>query len=245
MSTVTVSTVPRPAAATPGPVVQLEQVSRIYPVHPPLAALDRIDLEIQRGELVGIVGPSGSGKSTLLNILGTLDRADRGVVRIDGHDVSALADRELSALRARRIGFVFQQFFLTPGLTALDNVANGLLYTGLPRRQRREAARATLEQVGLADRMGHRPNQLSGGQRQRVAVARALVGGSAILLADEPTGALDTASGAAVLDLLHDLNQRGTTVVVITHDLEVARELSRQVHLRDGRIESDERRGLR
>lgn len=221
-------------------VVRLQSVDRVYPGHPPVHALESIDLTIAPGELVGIVGPSGSGKSTLLNVLGTLDRADHGSVEIDGHDVGSLTDAELSALRAHRIGFVFQQFFLSPGVSAVDNVANGLLYTGQPLRQRRELARHTLDQVGLADRFTHRPHELSGGQRQRVAVARALVGQPAILLADEPTGALDTASGAAVLELLHDLNQQGTTVVVITHDLEVAQALPRQVHLRDGRIESDE-----
>lgn len=222
------------------PVVELERVSRSYPGHPPVRALDEVSLLIRSGELVGVVGPSGSGKSTMLNILGTLDRADSGTVRIAGFDVGALSDRDLSALRARRIGFVFQQFFLSPGVTALDNVADGLLYTGLPLRERRERAGQTLERVGLADRLRHRPNELSGGQRQRVAVARALVGKPALLLADEPTGALDSASGAAVLKLLHELHDSGTTIVVITHDHGVAAELPRQVHILDGRIESDE-----
>jgi putative ABC transport system ATP-binding protein len=205
-------------------------------------ALDGVDLLVEYGEMVGIVGPSGSGKSTMLNVLGTLDRADSGSVHIDGLDVNGLTDRQLSALRARRIGFVFQQFFLSPGVTALDNVADGLLYTGLPLRRRRRIARHTLERVGLADRVHHRPHELSGGQRQRVAVARALAGKPALLLADEPTGALDSASGAAVLKLLRELHDAGTTIVVITHDHDVASELPRQVHIRDGRIESDERR---
>ncbi|TDD72652.1 ABC transporter ATP-binding protein [Jiangella aurantiaca] len=223
------------------PVVLLSEVRRVYPGSPPVRALDGVDLRIDPGELVGIVGPSGSGKTTLLNVLGTLDRADAGVVRIDGYDVDDLSDRQLSAMRAHRIGFVFQQFFLSPGVTALDNVADGLLYTGIAQRHRRARARRTLTRVGLADRMHHKPHQLSGGQRQRVAVARALVGQPALLLADEPTGALDSASGAAVLELLHELRGSGTTIVVITHDHGVAAELPRQVHILDGRIESDER----
>ncbi|WP_243741061.1 ABC transporter ATP-binding protein [Streptomyces sp. 8K308] len=206
-----------------------------------MRALDGVDLRIEAGEMVGIVGPSGSGKSTMLNVLGTLDRADSGLVRIDGHDVSELTDRQLSALRARRIGFVFQQFFLSPGVTALDNVADGLLYTGASLARRRRLARETLGRVGLAGRVHHRPHELSGGQRQRVAVARALVGRPSLLLADEPTGALDSASGTAVLRLLRELHDSGTTIVVITHDHDVAAQLPRQVHIRDGRIESDER----
>jgi putative ABC transport system ATP-binding protein len=218
-------------------VAELAGVARTYPGRPPVRALRAIDLRIDRGELLGIVGPSGSGKSTLLNILGTLDRADAGTVHIDGYDVSTLTDRQLSALRAHRIGFVFQQFFLAPGVTALDNVADGLLYTGLPLAQRRWAAQQTLARVGLADRAHHRPNELSGGQCQRVAVARALVGRPSILLADEPTGALDSESGAGVLELLHELHRSGTTVVVITHDHDVAGILPRQVHIRDGQVE--------
>ena len=222
-------------------VAELSGVTRTYPGHPPVRALRRVDLRIDRGELLGIVGPSGSGKTTLLNVLGTLDRADAGTVRIDGHDVNTLTDRELSALRAHRIGFVFQQFFLAPGVSALDNVADGLLYTGASLTERRRRARETLERVGLADRAHHRPNALSGGQRQRVAVARALVGRPSLLLADEPTGALDSESGAGVLDLLHELHDSGTTIVVITHDHDVAKLLPRQLHIRDGQIETDER----
>jgi putative ABC transport system ATP-binding protein len=221
------------------PVVELAGVTRTYPGHPPVRALRAVDLRIQHGELVGVVGPSGSGKSTLLNILGTLDRADAGTVRVDGHDVGRLTDRQLSALRAHGIGFVFQQFFLAPGVRALDNVADGLLYTGLPLSDRRRRAAQTLARVGLADRADHRPSELSGGQRQRVAVARALVGRPSLLLADEPTGALDSESGAAVVELLHELHASGTTVVVITHDSEVAGMLPRQVHIRDGRIDAD------
>jgi putative ABC transport system ATP-binding protein len=223
------------------PVAELVDATRTYPGHPPVRAVRAATLRIHDGELVGIVGPSGSGKTTLLNIMGTLDRADAGTVRIDGHDVSMMSDRQLSALRAHRIGFVFQQFFLAPGVSALDNVADGLLYTGLPLAERRRRAEHTLARVGLADRMHHRPNELSGGEKQRVAVARALVGRPSLLLADEPTGALDSESGGAVLRLLHELGQSGTTIVVITHDHDVAGMLPRQVHIRDGRIETDER----
>lgn len=222
------------------PVAELTDVTRVYPGRPPVRALRGVNLRVDDGELVGIVGPSGSGKSTLLNVLGTLDRADAGTVRMDGHDLSTLSDRQLSALRAHRIGFVFQQFFLSPGVSALDNVADGLLYTGLPLAERRRRAQQVLERVGLADRAHHRPNELSGGQSQRVAVARALVGRPSILLADEPTGALDSESGAGVLELLHELHESGTTIVVITHDHDVANMLPRQVHIRDGQIASDD-----
>lgn len=232
---------PGPAPGLEMPVVRLRGVSRVYPGHPPVKALDDVDLTIDYGEMVGIVGPSGSGKSTMLNVLGTLDRADSGEVHVDGHDVSTLSDRQLSALRAWRIGFVFQQFFLAPGMTALDIVADGLLYTGHPQGERRQRAAETLARVGLANRVHHRPNQLSGGQSQRVAVARAVVGRPAILLADEPTGALDQASGAAVIQLLRQLHDGGTTVVVITHDHNVASELDRQVEILDGRIVADHR----
>jgi putative ABC transport system ATP-binding protein len=241
MSTDILASSTSPATDTDHPVVELEDVTRGYPGHPPVWALRGVSVRIERGELAGIVGPSGSGKSTLLHILGTLDRADSGVVRIDGHDVAELSDRQLSALRARRIGFVFQQFFLTPGVSALDNVADGLLYSGLSLAVRRRRAAETLEGVGLADRMRHRPNELSGGERQRVAVARALAGRPSLLLADEPTGNLDSASGAGVIELLHELHASGTTVVVITHDHDVASTLPRQVHIRDGLIEQDER----
>jgi putative ABC transport system ATP-binding protein len=241
---VTASTAPRAAAADrvdgPRTVAELTDVTRVYAGHPPVRALRGVNLRVDDGELVGIVGPSGSGKSTLLNVLGTLDRADAGTVRIDGHDLSALSDRQLSALRAHRIGFVFQQFFLSPGVTALDNVADGLLYTGLPQAERRRRACQMLDRVGLADRAHHRPNQLSGGQSQRVAVAPARVGRPSILLADEPTGALDSESGAGVLALLRELHESGTTIVVITHDHDVANMLPRQVHIRDGQIESDD-----
>ncbi|MFD9943044.1 ABC transporter ATP-binding protein [Nonomuraea sp. NPDC059023] len=215
-------------------VVELTGVTKRYPGG--VDALRGVDLHVEQGELLAIVGPSGSGKSTLLHIVGTLDLPTDGHVRIVGHDVGGLSDRALSALRARHIGFVFQAFHLMPGVTALDNVAEGLLYTGLSPVRRRHRAAEALERVGLADRMRHRPHELSGGQKQRVAIARAVAGEPDLLLADEPTGALDSASGAAVLDLLHELNRDGATIAVITHDPEIAAALPRQVRVRDGQV---------
>ncbi|MER7176563.1 ABC transporter ATP-binding protein [Streptomyces mesophilus] len=218
------------------PLVELASVTKTYGT---LAALADADLRVRRGELLAIVGPSGSGKSTLLNIMGTLSRPTHGRVRIGGHAVEELGDRELSALRATHIGFVFQQFHLAPGVPALDSVADGLLYTGRPRALRRRLAERMLRRVGLGARLHHEPHQLSGGEKQRVAIARAVVGDPPLLLADEPTGALDSASGATVMELLHELHRAGTTVVIITHDRDIAAALPREVRIKDGRIEHD------
>jgi putative ABC transport system ATP-binding protein len=222
------------------PIVSLRHVTRAFAGG--VLALRDVSLEIARGELVAIVGPSGSGKSTMLNIIGTLDRASAGAVEIDGLAIADLSDSELSALRAHRIGFVFQHFHLSPGVSALDNVADGLLYTGIALRDRRERAEAALRQVGLAHRLGHRPHQMSGGEKQRTAIARAVARRPALLLADEPTGALDSTSGEGVVQLLLGLHAEGTAVVVITHDRDLAARFHRQASMHDGQLVDDRRR---
>ncbi|MFT4085361.1 MAG: ABC transporter ATP-binding protein [Nocardioides sp.] len=230
---------PGTAARGAVPVLQLEAVTKVYPSQPPVPALRGVDLTVHGGELVAILGPSGSGKTTLLHMMGTLDRPTAGTVRITGIDVATLGDRRLSALRAQRIGFIFQQFFLAEHASVLDNVADGLLYAGVRGAERRRRAQDALTLVGLGDRGHARPTQLSGGQRQRVAIARALVGAPAIVLADEPTGNLDTVTGRSILALLDQLHEGGTTIVVITHDHDVADRMPRRIEIRDGHLVSD------
>jgi putative ABC transport system ATP-binding protein len=226
------------------PVLKVEAVTRTYPSQPPVQALRHVSFSVDQGELAAIVGPSGSGKTTLLHIMGSLDRPDAGSVWIDGVDTTACSDSEHAALRATRIGFVFQQFFLAEHQSILDNVADGLLYAGVRQARRQARALEALEQVGLAERRASLPTQLSGGQRQRVAIARALVGEPAVLLADEPTGNLDSATGESILALFTRLHEDGATIVIITHDPRIAQRMPRRIEMLDGRIVADLKGGL-
>ncbi len=226
-------------------VLELDGVTKVYGEQPPVVALDGVSFSVRRGELVAIVGPSGSGKSTLLHVMGTLERPSGGVLRIDGVDAAGLGDRELSLLRARGIGFVFQQFFLAEHATVRENVADGMLYAGVAAAERRRRADDALERVGLAHRATFKPTKLSGAERQRVAIARALVGRPAIVLADEPTGNLDSSTGASIMQLIHELNAGGATIIMITHDAGLADQLPRQIRVLDGQVVFDTGRDRR
>ena len=231
------------AGAADAPALELSGVTKVYPGPPAVTALAGVSLAVRPGELAAVVGPSGSGKSTLLNLMGGLDRPTSGSVKVAGRELAGLGDQALSGMRARMIGFVFQEFYLLPRTSALDNVAEGLRYRGAPRRVRRERAEEALRRVGLEDRLHHLPDQMSGGERQRAAVARAVAGRPAVVFADEPTGNLDSAAGREITDLLVELNSEGATIVTITHDPEVASRFPRRIRLRDGRVEGEDRDG--
>ena len=226
-------------SATVSEVLSVENVDKQYPMTPPVHALRGISFKIAESELVSVVGPSGCGKSTLLHLMGTLDRPSSGEVVVAGHRVSDLSDGDLSSIRAHHIGFVFQQFHLLSGMTALDNVADGLLYTGQPRSSRRELAEIELQRVGMGHRLDQDSTKLSGGELQRVATARAMVGGPSIVLADEPTGSLDSKNSEAIIELIKELHSAGSTIVVITHDIEIANSFPRVIAMRDGQVEKD------
>jgi len=223
-------------------VISINNISKVYEGPPPVKALDGVSLNVKEGDLVAIVGQSGSGKSTLLNMIGLLDSVSGGSIEIEGKDISDLTDNELSKFRGEKIGFIFQSFFLLPGLTAQENVAEGLLYQGISRSERLEKAGDVLEQVGLGDRLSHLPKELSGGQQQRVAIARALVQDPAFVLADEPTGNLDKESGINILNILKELNDQGKTVIMITHNQEHANMFKKVIELVDGKIVKNEKK---
>lgn len=229
------------AVEVAAPALELCSATKSYPGTPPVLALDGVSLAIEPGEMVGVVGPSGCGKSTMLHMMGTLDRPSSGKVLVDGLDTSELPERHLSAIRGRKLGFVFQRFFLLSGTSALENVAGGLLYLGVPARERRERAAAALDRVGLGNRKSHTPSKMSGGERQRVAIARALVHDPSLILADEPTGNLDSKASASIIELFERLHAEGSTIVVVTHNDEIAAQLPRVVRLLDGQVQSDER----
>ena len=220
-------------------VLELDGVTKVYGEQPPVSALRGVSFRVRRGELVAIVGPSGSGKSTLLHVMGTLERPSSGVIRIDGVDAARLSDRQVSLLRAQEIGFVFQQFFLAEHATVRENVADGLLYGGVPAAERDRLADEALDRVGLSHRANFKPTKISGGERQRVAIARALVGRPAIVLADEPTGNLDSSTGASIMELIHELHSSGATIIMITHDAGLADQMPRQIRMLDGQVVSD------